>query len=119
MTAPRDEHTVEEHFANGAPEVAATYRAILAAAKKLGPVREEPKKTSIHLVRKTAFAGIATRRTALILTLKAAADIPSARIAKREQVSANRWHHEVRLERPEEVDAELVGWLRQAYELAG
>ena len=114
-----DEHTVAEHFENRAPEVEATYRTILAAAKKLGPVREEAKKTSIHLVRKTAFAGIATRRTALILTLKAAADIPSPRIAKREQVSANRWHHEVRLERPEEVDPELLGWLRKAYELAG
>lgn len=118
MTEPRDEHTVEEQFANRAPEVAATYRAILAAAKKFGPVREEPKKTSIHLVRNTAFAGVATRRTALILTLKAAADIPGPRITKREQVSANRWHHEVRLEAPEEVDTELVEWLRQAYELA-
>ncbi|HVF60066.1 MAG TPA: DUF5655 domain-containing protein [Thermoanaerobaculia bacterium] len=118
MTATRDEHTVEEHFANRAPEVAATYRAILAAAKKLGPMREEAKKTSIHLVRKTAFAGVATRRTALILTLKAAADIPGPRIAKREQASANRWHHEVRLEGPEEVDGELVEWLWQAYELA-
>ena len=112
-------HTVREHFENRAPEVKATYAAILKAAKKFGPVKEEAKKTSIHLVRKSAFAGVATRKTALILTLKSATDIKSARIAKREQASAHRWHLEIRLETPEAVDSEIVDWLRTAYELAG
>jgi hypothetical protein len=62
-----DGHTVKEHFENCAPEVKATYDAILKAAKKIGPVKEEAKKTSIHLVRKSAFAGVATRKSALIL----------------------------------------------------
>ena len=52
-------HTIKEHFENRASEVKATYAAILDAAKKLGPVKEEAKKTSIHLVRKSAFAGVA------------------------------------------------------------
>jgi hypothetical protein len=57
-------HSVKEHFENRAPEVKATYAAILKAAKTLGPVQEEAKKTSIHLVRKNAFAGVATRKSA-------------------------------------------------------
>ena len=96
----------------------ATYQAILRAAKKLGPVSEEAKKTSIHLVRKTAFAGVATRRTSLILTLKSDVDIASNRIARREQASANRWHLEIKLEIPKQVDRELLGWLTKAYQLA-
>ena len=112
-------HTVKEHFENRAPEVRATYAAILKAAKKLGPVKEEAKKTSIHLVRKSAFAGVATRKSALILTLKSDSDIASQRIAKREQASAHRWHVELKLEKPEQVDRELVGWLEKAYALAG
>lgn len=111
--------TVEEHFENRPPSVRATYQAILKVSKGFGPVTEDPKKTSIHLVRKTAFAGVATRKTGLILTLKSASDIKSSRIAKREQASANRWHLEVRLEAPEEVDREIVTWLRKAYDLAG
>lgn len=110
---------VDEHFEGKLPEVRATYAAILKAAKKLGPVEEDPKKTSIHLNRKTAFAGIATRKTALILTLKSDTDIRSARIAKSERTSTNRWHAEVRLERPTQVDRELLGWLKKAYDLAG
>jgi hypothetical protein len=38
---------------------------------------------------------------------------------KREQVSAHRWHLDVRLESPRDVDRELLGWLRKAYDLAG
>jgi hypothetical protein len=110
---------VETHFTKVEPKVRATYRRLLATARALGPVTEEAKKTSIHLVRQTAFAGVATRRSSLILTLKSARDIQDSRIAKREQASANRWHLNVRLEEPAEVDRQLTAWLRAAYELAG
>ena len=97
----------------------ATYRRVLEAARSLGPVTEEAKKTSIHLVRRTAFAGIATRRSSLILTLKSSTDIRSPRVEKREQTSANRWHVEIRLDAPTQVDRQLITWLGAAYELAG
>jgi hypothetical protein len=110
--------TVESHFAKSDPEVLATYRRLLQAARALGPVAEEAKKTSIHLVRDTAFAGVSARRSSLILTLKSAKDIRSPRIERREQASANRWHVDVRLERPADVDRQLTNWLTAAYDLA-
>lgn len=111
--------TVKLHFAKSDADVIATYREILTAARALGPVKEESKKTSIHLVRKTAFAGVAVRRSALILTLKSSKDIRSPRVTKREQTSANRWHLDVRLAAPADVDQQLTTWLSAAYELAG
>jgi len=111
--------TVESHFVKKDPAVLATYRRVLDAARALGPVAEEAKKTSIHLVRRTAFAGVATRRSSLILTLKSATDIRNARIEKREQTSSNRWHLEIRLAEPADVDRQLTTWLKAAYELAG
>jgi uncharacterized protein DUF5655 len=81
-------------------------------------VREEPKQTPIHLARRTAFAGVATRRNALILTLKSETDIRSRRITKREQASANRWHLEIRLDDPRQVDGELKVWLKKSMALA-
>ena len=113
------EHTVEEHFRGRAPHVRAVYDRLLKVAAALGTVREEPKKTSIHLVRKAAFAGVATRKDALVLTLKSATDISSSRIHKRERTSAHRWHVEIRLDDPKQVDSELTAWLRNAFELAG
>ena len=111
--------SVESHFTKKDPAVLAMYRRVLGAARALGPVTEDAKKTSIHLVRRTAFAGIATRRSSLILTLKSATDIRSPRVEKREQASANRWHVEIRLAAPAQVDRQLTAWLRAAYELAG
>ena len=110
---------VASHFDKSEPAVLATYQQLLKAARTLGPVVEEPKKTSIHLVRDTAFAGVATRRSSLILTLKSAKDIRSPRVEKREQTSSNRWYLEVRLKAPADIDKQLTRWLRAAYELSG
>ena len=109
---------VADHFATSDPQVHQTYRQILSVARSIGPVVEDAKKTSIHLVARTAFAGVAVRRSSLILTLKSAKDVRSARIEKREQVSANRWHLEIRLAKPSDVDRQLTMWLRAAYALA-
>jgi hypothetical protein len=111
--------TVDSHFTKSTPEVLATYRRLVGAACAFGPVAEEPKKTSIHLVRHTAFAGVVTRRSWLILTLKSAKNIRSPRIEKREQASAHRWYVEIRLEKPGDVDRQLRNWLGAAYKLAG
>lgn len=111
-------YNVQQHFDKSSQGVAATYARILEASGELGPFTEEAKKTSIHLVRRTAFAGVATRKTALILTLKSDSDRKSKRIAKREQTSANRWHLEIKLETPDQIDTELISWIKKAYELA-
>ncbi len=39
------------------------------------------------------------------------------RLAKTEQVSRNRYHNEIKLEQPDEVDDRVKSWLREAYEL--
>ena len=111
--------TVDAHFERSEDGVRSTYAALLVAAREYGPVTEEPKKTSIHLVRRTAYAGVAVRRSSLILTLKSKSDVTHTRVIKSEQVSANRWHIEVRLQAVSDVDRQLLGWLRAAYEAAG
>lgn len=111
------DHTVEQHFANRQPQVRAIYDRLLEITARFGSVREEPKKTSIHLANRTAFAGVATRKDALILTVKAASDLVHPLIVKHDQTSANRWHLDFRLERPEQIDSQLESWLREAFAL--
>ena len=72
--------SVASHFAGKDSTVRSTYQRLIDVARTLGPVTEEAKKTSIHLVRHTAFAGVATRRSSLILTMKSATDVRSPRI---------------------------------------
>jgi hypothetical protein len=110
--------TLESHFADKAPVVRAIYDKLISETGRFGNVVEEPKKTSIHLVNKTAFAGVAMRKTALMLNIKSSAPILSPRFPKNEKLSSKRYHQEVKLTDPSEVDAELIGWLRQAYDLS-
>ena len=110
--------TVEQHFAGTAPAVRALYDRLRKTVDTFGQWSEDPKKTSIHFTRTTAFAGVATRKDALVLTIKANDRIASPRIFKSEQTSANRWHHETRLTRLSDVNRELISWLRDAYDLS-
>jgi hypothetical protein len=110
---------VEQHFEERAPAVAAIYSRLLAKTRAFGPFTEDPNKSSIHLVNRTIFAGVATRQKVLLLTLKAERDIRSPRIEKHDQVSANRWHVRIRLSESGEIDRELLRWLKAAYALAG
>ena len=118
MDKVTDGFTVESHFEGKEPAVRQIYDRLLRATGKFGPVVEEPKKTSIHLVNRTAFAGVATRKSAIVLTIKSDRKVSSPRIHKSEQVSANRFYHEVKLLSAADVDAELLKWLKDAYALS-
>ena len=113
------EFSVSQHFENKDPIVKSIYERVLKEARKFGAVTEEPKKTSIHLVNKSAFAGVTTRKNALVLNIKSAAPIKHARIAKSEKLSASRFHQEVKLTTPADLDPLLVKWLKEAYEISG
>ena len=110
--------TVESHFAGKAATVRVIYDKLLQSLGEIGTITAEPKKTSIHLNAKTALAGVATRKEHLILTIKSDRALDSTRIHKSEQTSAKRFHHEIKLTSPADVDAELIGWLRDAYTLS-
>jgi hypothetical protein len=112
------QHRVEDHFAGKSPAVRAVYDRLLAVLREIGPVEEDPKKTSIHLVRSSALAGVEVRKDYILLNIKSDHPLESPRIPKSERLSAKRFHQKVRLSSPQEVDAELKGWLRDAYDLS-
>lgn len=109
---------VQAVFAGKDPAALATYSALTKALKAFGPFIEEPKKTSIHLNRRSAFAGVHPRKAAILLVIRTIAPIESPRIRKLEKVSANRWHNEMLLSAPTEVDPEVLEWLAEAYALS-
>jgi Domain of unknown function (DUF5655) len=102
---------------SASPRAQHLYRGLLDVLRPLGSFQEEMKKTSVHLVRRSAFAGVRMRREHLIVTIKSERPITSARIAKVEQVSKNRWHNEIRVSTDADFDPELLTWLKGAYSL--
>lgn len=104
-------------LAGSSPEAIHLYRSLLAAIRPLGEFGEDVKKTSVHLTRKSTFAGVHFRRSYLILVIKTISPIDSARIVKVEQVSKKRWHCELKVASESEIDVELRSWIGQAYEI--
>jgi hypothetical protein len=110
--------SIASHFVGKEPATRKIYDRLLKTSSRFGLIIEDPKKTSIHLVNRTAFAGVATQKSGILLTIKSQRKLDSPRIRKTEQASSRRFYHYLKLSSPAEVDAELAAWLKAAYELS-
>lgn len=105
------------HLQGKAPVVAEIYGKLIRELQKFGKLKIEPKKTCIHLGNRFGFAGVYTRKDYLNLEIHLKDRLPSKRVAKTDQASPNRFHHTIKISGPKEVDKELLGWLKAAYDL--
>ncbi|MEP6756347.1 MAG: DUF5655 domain-containing protein [Chthonomonadales bacterium] len=94
------------------------YDHLLGRLRDLGPIAEETKKTSAHIVADSgAFLGVHPRASGLLLNIVLDYSLANSRVAKCEQVSKSRYHNEVKISSQEDLDDELMGWISQAYQL--
>jgi hypothetical protein len=112
------EYRIEDHFYGRDAAVRALYDAVLVLLGGFGPVTAEAKKTCIHVVNKTALAGVRPRKDGILLEFKTDYPIDDTRIAKTEQISKNRFHHTLKLETEDQLDETVRGWLRDSYVLS-
>lgn len=92
--------------------------ALSIAIDAIGPHEKAPKKTTVSLRRKKQFAliGPATReQIELGLNTKRLPSSPRLKVLP----PGGMCQYSVRLSSPDEIDAELVGWVRVAYDAAG
>lgn len=78
------------------------------------PGAADPKRHSIRLTQRAGFAGVHPQESAWILDPRIDRPIASTRTRKRDQVSSNRDHNDVK---PAEVDAEPMNWIAVAHAL--
>ncbi len=93
------------------------YARLLKAAQALGPVIEERGERSVLLRSRGGFLGVHPKRDCLDLQIVTDHVIRAARVTKVDPVSARRFHVHLRIASEKEVDAQLMGWLREAYDL--
>ena len=105
-------------LAAASPECRVLYNELLQAVSRVGPFREEIKKTTIHLVRKSAFVGVHFRKHHLIVTIKSSEPISCSRVFKTLRASPNRLYLDIRLTAAGDIDAELLRWVGESYQLS-
>jgi hypothetical protein len=80
-------------------------------------MKEERGKQSVLLRSRGGFLGVHPKRDRLDLQIVTDRVIRGPRVTKVDRVSARRFHVHVRLATEKDVDAELLAWLREAYDL--
>ena len=72
---------------------------------------------SVVFVLGSAVAGVSRREDSIPLNIRTDFKINGPRIHKTEQISSRRFHNEIKLMSPNDIEGELIGWLKGAYEL--
>jgi hypothetical protein len=109
---------LDAFFAGAAPELRSLFELFVAAASASGPVTVNATKSRITLQVRFRFAGIdKPRKDHLAANFVLTTPIRSERFTRVEFVAPYYYVHRLRLRTPADVDAELSGWLAQAYAL--
>lgn len=113
------------HFFDAMPGALPWYEQLLARARaELGPFDVRVQKTQITWVNPHIFACVSFAKvrkakdrpkTYMVVTFGLEHRAESPRIDIATEPYPNRWTHHLLLSGPEEIDAELMGWLREAY----
>ncbi len=108
---------IDAQYANGKAALRPLCDRLLEAARELGgDVEVAPKKTSVSLRRAKQFAVIeAPSRTRVALGLNLRGVEPGGRLL----AAGGMCTHRVDVSALDDIDAELLGWLRDAYDRAG
>ena len=109
---------LDQHFSGGKAHWRAEYDALLDSLKTLGPVRTQATHTYISLLKGRAkFAVIAVTGGRLDVGIKLKDVEPTDRLEP-----SGTWNsmvtHRVRITDGDQIDTELLEWLRKAYEAA-
>jgi hypothetical protein len=106
---------LDDHFAAAEPQVRATFDAIVSTVRSFGPVEVLAEKSRIALHVRMSFAAFVVRRRWLDGHVVLARQVDSPRFRRIEVYSPRNVLHAFRLSAPEQVDAEMVAWLAEAY----
>ena len=119
LSAPSEGDAVAAQYAGAKAALLPIYEALIAEIKQFGSdVEIAPKKANVSLRRKKQFALIqpsTATRVDVGINLKGVA--PAGRLEQSGSFSAM-VSHRVRLDKKGDVDRELIGWLKRAYEEA-
>ncbi|MCA1812721.1 MAG: DUF5655 domain-containing protein [Halobacteriales archaeon] len=109
--------TLDQHFGGKPPQLRKAFDRIVQELEDSGEVRVDPVAANIHLVAGSAFASAAPRKSGLRVEFLLDHEVRSKRIVRLEKLSATRLAHHVDVAGPEDVDHELLRWLRAAQRL--
>ena len=109
-------YSIEGHFQGKAPYLKEIFDYLLEKLQCFGTVRVDAVKSSINLAGKSHFGGIHVLKESLNLGFLLTKRLDNKRVFRIENVGENRYGHHVKLTGKDDINEELLGWLKQAYD---
>ena len=109
---------VRSHFRGSAASLYPVYRAWAALARGCGPVTIYAQKTRIVFQARVRFAGVTVRARHIHTHLWLRRRVEHPRLVRMESFGRLGYGAHFRLERPQDIDADLASLMREAYDLA-
>jgi hypothetical protein len=108
---------VDEHLRDKSPEVVALFEKLMRELRRLGEIALNPVKTSIQIRAGATFLSIRVKKDHLEIDFQLDREVKEFPVYRAVRVSKSRVLHFAVLESPGDIDEQLVGWLRESYEL--
>ncbi len=106
---------MESHFRGKPPAVRALFERLCAKLKTFRPFRTDAVRSSINLVSTHHFGGVRVQQDGLRIGFVLSRPIQNPRITRMERLAPTIYVHRIQLTSPQGLDAELLGWLREAH----
>jgi hypothetical protein len=123
MTAVSDADV--EHFYEGHPSALEVHRAVCTLLNEVGPFEIRVTASQVAFRRQKAFAWLwlpgrwlRAPGAEVVLSIALGERHPSPRFKQVVQPAPHVWMHHLEVHAPGDLDAEVAGWLRTAYERA-
>ena len=110
-------HDLQHHFNGKSLEIRAMYDRFASLVQSLGAVTILPEKTRIAFHVRMSFAQVTPRKSWLDGHVVLARRLENPRFTRIETFSPRNHLHAFRIHTASEIDDEVVGWLREAYEV--
>jgi hypothetical protein len=110
-------HDLAHHFSGKPPEIRTLFDRVLAAIRKVGPVRVLPEKTRIAFQVRMSFAQVTPKPQWLDGHVVLARRFEHPRFRRIQTISPRNHVHSFRITSPRDIDAEFTSWLAEAYEV--
>ena len=112
-----EHHTVKQHLKGKSAHVRSLYEAFAALVEKCGPVSVVPTKTRIGFQVRMIFAAVSLTTQGLDGHVVLSRRLEDPRFTRIESISPKNHVHHFQIQSLEELDGEVAGWLKEAYQV--
>lgn len=113
------EYDPEDLFSGKGDEIRDIYNVLISRVKEFGDVEIHSGKWNMTVRRLSTFLSIMIEKSHLTLVFISESPIDEFPVYQNYHHSGSRFSNSVKIESTDEIDEQLIRWLKQAWELAG